>query len=558
MRQRHIIRIILNSRLSRRNFYKRLLDKSSRLDIIRLSGNEPQTSTTKMDNKSQSESDKKKLTVNDILLDKCIAAGFNLMLHGRHGVGKTHMVLEAFRRNGLKYKYFSASTMDPWIDFIGVPREMEDEHGAYLQLIRPKEFRDDQVEAIFLDEYNRAAKKIRNAVMELIQFKSINGHEFPNLKVVWTAVNPDDGSYDTEGMDDAQKDRFQVHIEVPFKPDPKFFADKYGPDTAEAAIAWWKSLPAETQAKVSPRRLEYALDAFYLGIELRGLVLPKTANVQKLVEDLSKGPAERKFQQLLASKKRRPMKEFLQDENHFSDCEKIIAASSDAIQFCLPLLEVEKQQAMMVKYTKINEFVFANPGYFMDLIQRISDFGQNKEMKDKAKGLLEAQQRRQATLGSATDPFAADKKTVSKYNMNALDNSIKFADNFDGKNVQRGASRNICEITPEAVRAAQTTQQRMPIITDDLMTMVGVGMGMGDAIYGMQVLDYIASRSQETTLTRTSGIDTLINTLVMAIQTGNSEIKISDLAEMAPFVMTKLVPPLVHKAKPGTFIFANK
>lgn len=504
------------------------------------------------------KSESKKLTVNDTLLDKCIAAGFNVMFHGKHGVGKTHMVLQAFRRNGLHYKYFSASTMDPWIDFIGVPREMEDERGPYLELVRPKEFRDDDVEAIFLDEYNRAPKKIRNAVMELIQFKSINGHEFPNLKVVWTAVNPDDGSYDTEGMDDAQKDRFQVHIEVPFKPDPKFFADKYGPDVAEAAIAWWKGLPVETQSKVSPRRLEYALDAFFLGVELRGLVLPKTANVQKLVEDLSKGPAERKFNQLLASKKRRPMEEFLEDENHFADCEKIIAATGDAIQFCLPLINVEKQQAMMVKYNKVNEFVFANPGYFMDLIQRIADLGQNKDMKEKAKGLLDAHQRRQATFGSATDPFAGDKKTVNKYNNSALDNSIKFSPDFDGKNVQKGASRNIREITPEAVRAAQTTQQRMPIITTDLMAMVGVGMGMGDAIYGMQVLDYIASRSQETTLTRTAGIDVLINTLVMAIQTGNSEIKITDLAEMAPFVMTKLVPPLVHKARPGTFIFANK
>jgi hypothetical protein len=252
------------------------------------------------------------------------------------------------------------------------------------------------------------------------------------------------------------------------------------------------------------------------------------------------------------------MEEFLEGENNFSDCEKIIANNNDAIQFCLPLIAVEKQQAMMVKYTKISEFVFANPGYFMDLIQRIADFGQNKEMKDKAKGLLEANQRRQATFGEATDPFASDKKAVNKFNTSALDNSIKLATNFDGKNIYKGATRSVREITPDAVRAAQTTQQRMPILTTDLVSMVGVGMGTGDAIYGMQILDYIASRSQETTLTRTSGIDTLINTLVMAIQASNSEIRVSDLAEMAPFVMTKLVPPLVQKAKPGTFIFATK
>lgn len=32
--------------------------------------------------------------------------------------------------------------------------------------------------------------------MELIQFKSINGKKFNNLKVIWAAINPDDGDKD--------------------------------------------------------------------------------------------------------------------------------------------------------------------------------------------------------------------------------------------------------------------------------------------------------------------------------------------------------------------------
>ena len=43
-----------------------------------------------------------------------------------------------------------------------------------------------------MDEFSRAHKKVRNAVMELIQFKSINGRKFKNLKIVWAAINPDD------------------------------------------------------------------------------------------------------------------------------------------------------------------------------------------------------------------------------------------------------------------------------------------------------------------------------------------------------------------------------
>ena len=47
----------------------------------------------------------------------------NVLFVGKHGVGKTAMVKEAFDQHGLKWRYFSAATMDPWVDFVGVPRE---------------------------------------------------------------------------------------------------------------------------------------------------------------------------------------------------------------------------------------------------------------------------------------------------------------------------------------------------------------------------------------------------------------------------------------------------
>ena len=121
--------------------------------------------------------------------DFWIENNLNVLLRGKHGVGKTAMVVDAFERNNLKYKYFSASTMGPWVDFIGVPKEKTDENGnSYLDLVRPQEFQDDEVEAIFMDEFSRAHKKVRNAVMELIQFKSINGRKFKNLKIVWAPL----------------------------------------------------------------------------------------------------------------------------------------------------------------------------------------------------------------------------------------------------------------------------------------------------------------------------------------------------------------------------------
>ena len=119
----------------------------------------------------------------DAKLDFWINKNYNVLFIGKHGVGKTSMVKDAFNRAGLNWMYFSASTMDPWVDFVGCPKEIHKDDGtSYLDMVRPKQFHDDEVEALFFDEYNRSHKKVRNAVMELIQFKSINGRKYNNLR----------------------------------------------------------------------------------------------------------------------------------------------------------------------------------------------------------------------------------------------------------------------------------------------------------------------------------------------------------------------------------------
>ena len=82
----------------------------------------------------------KKIKITNNKLDFWLKKNKNVLLIGNHGVGKTSIVMDGFERNG-----------------------------------------------IFMDEYNRTNPKVRNALMELIQFKSINGRKFPNLKVVWAA-----------------------------------------------------------------------------------------------------------------------------------------------------------------------------------------------------------------------------------------------------------------------------------------------------------------------------------------------------------------------------------
>ena len=224
------------------------------------------------------------------LLDDWIKASQNVLLVGPHGIGKTEQVLDAMRRNGIKYAYFSASTMDPFVDFVGVPRVVEDKSGRWLDFVRPKIFANDDIQVIIVDEFNRAPKKVRNALMEAIQFKSINGVPMPNLKMIWAMVNPhdDEDTYDVDRLDPAQEDRFQIKVVLPNGPSLKYFKDNYGV-LGEIAHRWWNKIDEKLRKRsiVSPRRLEYALQAYQAGLDI-DYVLPKEVNVKDLKTELNK------------------------------------------------------------------------------------------------------------------------------------------------------------------------------------------------------------------------------------------------------------------------------
>ena len=155
-------------------------------------------------------------TVRDEKLDFWLEHEQNVLFVGKHGVGKTAMIKSCFERHDLvlgeTFLYFSASTLDPWVDLVGVPKEritdkvpeafsiikelaaidlemayewveknwhlgsdackkvvshaLDRQDGlTYLDLVRPKAFAQAKVEALFFDEFNRSPKKVRNAVM---------------------------------------------------------------------------------------------------------------------------------------------------------------------------------------------------------------------------------------------------------------------------------------------------------------------------------------------------------------------------------------------------------
>lgn len=347
---------------------------------------------------------------------------YNVCLSGRHGVGKTGQVFQLFNNLygelGKDWLYFSAATMDPWVDFIGVPKEGVAEDGtSYLYLVRPEVFARDQVKAIFLDEYNRAPKKIRNSVMELIQFGSINGHKFNNLEVVWTAINPpnddeDDLNYDVDEIDPAQLDRFHIFVEVPYKVSKSYFNKKYGVDSGNAAVEWWESLPHKIKELVSPRRLDYAVDCYVRGGDIRD-ILPKEANSSQLLYTLSEGSVTKILSKLKKEKDDKATEKKLSEENFYNLAINAILKDDGYISYFFPLLPSEKIAAFISSSNKKElDRVLDNVKTSVEFLEKINPLIESRAIVNNKIKTLESWKRVNFAVSTTLEKF--DRKKLTK------------------------------------------------------------------------------------------------------------------------------------------------
>ena len=476
--------------------------------------------------------------------DFWIANNLNVLFFGKHGVGKTSMIIDAFTRNKIKYQMFSASTMDPWVDFIGVPKEQHDEKGAYLELIQPKSFRDNEVEALFFDELNRSHKKVRNAIMELIQFRSINGRKFPNLRFVWGAVNPSDDEnvkYDVEELDAAQADRFQVHVEIPYKPYAPYLRQKYGRDFADGAIEWWDKLPQKLQNQVSPRRLEYALQMYKNGGNL-AYILPQNSNIDKLLHTLKNGSPHKKFAELLACNDETQIKNFLADENNY---EAVTTEIINEPAKCMHLISEEKLCALIHKNISVAYYIVSDYQKFQSVIENLATNSIDKQIR-MLMVKCRAQYKQEDIFNcEILKPTAVARS--SRYKLERIKKSYEWNSSQElvipSITGRLSTYNTINECVSHAINKIDKTVERRRILQSlaSIAKVLGTSMTQTDATMALKLIEVIVSKTQtDTLLSHNDYIFALINICVRVIRNTHAGTTIEDLVSQYPNIAAKI------------------
>ncbi len=289
-------------------------------------------------------------------LDLYVNKNFNVLFEGERGVGKTSIIFSTFEKAGMKVKYFSAPTMDPWTDLVGVPTTVTRSDGKeVLRLVPPEDFADDKYDVIFIDELNRAPKKVMNALMELIQFKTINGKPY-NIKMIWAAINPhtEDEDYHVEPLDPAVRDRFQIQIKFPYKADVDFFKKNYG-SVGEIFCNWWTNQPASIQKEISPRRL-YDTTGFYLdGGDIEDMI--NVGNIAKLKEDLKGASQILTLEKDFNANNLSASSRGILNKNYTQIVEKYIKGSVNVFQFFLPAIDKEWMAKEFLSKDKVYNYL---------------------------------------------------------------------------------------------------------------------------------------------------------------------------------------------------------
>ncbi len=281
---------------------------------------------------------------------RAIETGQTVLLTGQAGVGKTAILNEITKDLDFDMVYYSAPTMDVFLDFMGIPEKVQTPDGAQLTFALPENYRRTKQWVLFVDEVNRADKRVTNTLFEIAQFGSVNGRRLPNLVTVVAAANPpsdEDSSYHTNDFDVAFKDRFTLQEEIIARIDVEYFSKKFSPSMAQGAKEYWYGLSPEQKKACSPRRLEKACLWYTINGSTQGVLDGKSLNYAALDKLLETGKLEFTIDKMARDNDVRAAKEWINKNNNFQLGSNYIAQNAELADFYFDAMNPELQMTFI-------------------------------------------------------------------------------------------------------------------------------------------------------------------------------------------------------------------
>lgn len=156
-------------------------------------------------------------------------ASQNIMLTGKHGIGKSQILEKFFTARGERVVILFLGQMSDPGDLIGLPR-LDETTGKTL-FIPPYWFpTDGKPVVLFLDELNRARPEVLQTIMDLTLNRMLAGRKLPEGSRVISAVN-DGEEYQLTDLDPALVSRFNIYEFKPTAQEWLLWASKAGLDS---------------------------------------------------------------------------------------------------------------------------------------------------------------------------------------------------------------------------------------------------------------------------------------------------------------------------------------
>ena len=152
----------------------------------------------------------------------------NIMLMGKHGIGKSQILEKFYSEKGYKVVTLFLGQMSDPGDLIGIPHKNEET--GHTDFMPPYWFPiDDTPVVLFLDELNRARPEVLQTIMDLALNRKLAGRALPEGSRIISAVNNGE-EYQLTDLDPALVSRFNIYEFIPSVQDWLLWANRSGID----------------------------------------------------------------------------------------------------------------------------------------------------------------------------------------------------------------------------------------------------------------------------------------------------------------------------------------